>query len=58
MIWLRYAARTRAWTDRTESISVLLSGKRVIPKRSDITELSLNTQVLFSASIFGRRTRM
>jgi hypothetical protein len=28
-------------------LSVLLSGKRVMPKRSDITELSLSTQVLF-----------
>ena len=39
-------------------LSVLLSGKRVMPKRSDITELSLSTQVLFNASSCGRRYRM
>ena len=39
-------------------LSVLLSGKRVIPNRSAITELSLSTQVLFSARICGRRFRM
>ena len=39
-------------------LSVLLSGNRVMPKRSASTELSLITQVLLSARICGRRTRM
>ena len=36
-------------------VSVLLSGNRVIPKRSAITELSLRTHVLLRATTFGRR---
>ena len=37
-------------------LSVLLSGKRVMPNRSAITELSFNTLVAFTAKIFGRLT--
>src|SRR5262249_11441546 len=38
-------------------LSVLLSGKRVSPKRSAITDASPITQVLLSASTCGRRFR-
>jgi hypothetical protein len=37
-------------------LNVLLSGKRVSPKRIESSELLLSTQLLFIARICGRRT--
>ena len=58
VIWLRYVCEKPSVAGSKSTLSVLLSGKRVIPKRSASTELSLSTQVLFSARICGRRIRM
>src|SRR5262249_24988311 len=58
VIWLRYGGENPSGDGANPIVSVLLSGNRVIPNRSAITELSLRTHVLLIARIFGRRTRM
>jgi hypothetical protein len=57
VIWFRYVCEKPSVPGSKSAVSVLLSGNVVQPKRNAITELSLSTQVLFSATICGRRFR-
>jgi hypothetical protein len=55
-IWFRKVWANPSVDGSKGRLSVLLSGKRVMPNRSASTELLLRTSVAFSAMIFGRRT--